>query len=247
MSENKLKIERKTVVRLLVMALVLAVLTGGIYLIFRAMGWTQIDRETLQEYLAGKGALAPVIFIALSFLQVTFIPIPSAVTIVAGSYLFGAWRSFLYSYIGIVGGSLFAFWLGGRLGRPFVDWAFGGKTEAERYISRMQGKETVVLFFMFLLPMFPDDALCAVAGVLGVKAPAFLFMQLTTRVTSILGTLFFLSGEFIPYNTWWGILIIVTVAVAALVAFYLAFRNSDKINAAFDRVMDKMVERFKKK
>ncbi len=236
---NKNQISRRTVWRLLLSVLVMALILGIFYLVAHLLGVTELSREELQAFLASKGAAAPLLFIGISFLQVTFVPVPSVVTIIAGSYLFGPWPCFLYSYLGIVGGSLFAFLLGRRLGRPFVDWAFGSREETERYMGRLRGKETVVLFFMFLLPVFPDDALCALAGVLPIRWPAFLLMQLTTRVTSILGTLFFMSGEIIPHSGW-GLWLIIGVAVLSLIAFVYCFRHAERINKAFDRMMERI-------
>jgi uncharacterized membrane protein YdjX (TVP38/TMEM64 family) len=187
---------------------------------------------------------APLVFIAISFLQVTFIPIPGAVTILAGSYLFGAWLSYLYSYIGFMLGSIVAFWLGKKIGRPFVNWVFGSKEEVDSYLARLKGKEKVCLFFMFLLPMFPDDALCAIAGILPISWTEFLIMQIITRATSIAGTLFFMSGEIIPFHGW-GLVVIGLVAVLAIVAFIICYKNAEKLNAAFDKSMTKLASLFK--
>lgn len=240
MDENK--INKKVIWRLIFSVLVIAAILGAFYLVAYLLGWTKLSKEELQAFLADTGALAPLVFIAISFLQVTFIPIPSAVTIIAGSYCFGMWLSFLYSYIGIMAGSLFAFFLGKTFGRPFINWAFGSKEEADKYAARLKGKEKVVLFFMFLLPAFPDDALCALAGILPITWFQFILMQLTTRVTSILGTLFFMSGEIIPYSGW-GLAVIVVVAVLSIIAFIVCFKNAEKINSAFDNAMDKITKK----
>ena len=61
---------------------------------------------------------------------------------------------------------------------------------------------------MFLLPMFPDDILCSIAGIMPITYSVFIFMQLITRFTSIGGTLLFMSGEIIPYHGWGLVLII---------------------------------------
>ncbi len=242
---NDNKISKKTILRLLLSVLIMAAILGAFYLVAYLLGWTKFTQDELQAFLSSKGAVAPLIFIGISFLQVTFIPIPSAVTIIAGNYLFGFWQSFLYSYVGIITGSLFAFFLGKLLGRPFVNWACGSKEDADSYMKRLKGKETVVLFFMFLLPTFPDDALCALAGILPIGWAKFIFIQATTRVTSIFGTLIFMSGEIIPYNGW-GIAIIVVVAVLSIIAFILCFKNAEKINQTFDKSMDKIIKKMRK-
>lgn len=204
------------------------------------------DRETVQTVVAERGAYAPLIFILISFLQVTFIPIPGSVTIIAGSYLFGFWESLFYSYIGMIIGSIFAFYLGRIIGRPFVNWVVGDSKTVDKYLERLKGKETVLLFFMFLFPFFPDDLLCSVAGITPLTWFKFIIMQIITRFTSIFGTLIFMSGEIIPYNMW-GITLLVILSIFAIIAFVISYKNAEKINTVIDKFASNISRKFKKK
>lgn len=242
--EKKIDI-KSIIIKIIISLLVIGLIILGLYFLFKYLGWTNLTKEELQAKIASTGVFAPIVFIVASFLQVTFIPIPSSVTIIVGNYLFGFWLSFLYSYIGIILGSILAFYLGRWLGRPFVNWVVGDSKAVDEYLIKMKNKEKVILFFMFLLPLFPDDALCSLAGILPISFLTFLFMQLLTRATSILGTLFFMSGEIIHYDAL-GISIIVIVCILALVAFYLSYKYADKINEIFYNIMDKITFRKKK-
>lgn len=244
-SSNKKVNKKKMIIRILITALILIGLLCIFYFIFKKIGWIHLSKEKLQEKIASYGALGPIIFIIISFLQVTFIPIPSTVTIVAGSYLFGAFLSFIYSYIGIVLGSLFAFYLGRKIGRPFVNWVVGDKETVEYYLNKLKGKENVILFFMFLLPIFPDDALCAVAGIMPITFNVFTLMQLITRATSTGATLFFMGGEIIPLHGW-GIVVLIIIGILGLIAFVLAYKNADKINDKLIKFTDKWFKKKKK-
>lgn len=218
----------KAIITLVVVA---GLIVGG-YFLFRYLGWDRFrDRAEFQAYIATFGGWAPAAFILASFLQVTFIPIPGAVTIVAGSFLFGFGWSFLYSYIGMMAGAILAFWLGRWIGRPFVDWLSGGKEKTDALLAKLKNKQNVVLFFMFLLPFFPDDLLCSVAGILPMHFLTFLFMQIITRATSIGATLLFMSGEFIPYTEPWGIATLIAIGVLAIIAFIICFKYSERIEA----------------
>lgn len=197
------------------------------------MGLTELTQEQLQQYIQSKGAIAPIIFIAVSFLQVTLVPIPGSVTIIAGNYLFGPLWSFVYSYIGMLLGAMFAFFLGKVVGRPFANWLAGGKDKVDEWLIKLRGKEKVTLFFMFFFPFFPDDILCTVAGLMPISYGGFFVMQVITRATSIAATLFFMSGEIIPWSGW-GLVLLVLVAVVCIVAFVIAFINAEKIDAFFN-------------
>ncbi len=237
---------KKSITRLLLSVAIIVTIVILAYLIFKHFGITDLTREQLQEYLKSLGVVAPLLFIIISFLQVTFVPIPGAITILAGNYVFGAFGSFIYSYVGMLLGGLFAWWLGRIIGRPYINWVAGSKETADSWIKRLKGRETVFLFFAFLLPLFPDDLLCSVAGILPISFIAFLLMQLVTRATSIGGTLIFMSGEIIPYHGW-GIAVLIVLGIITLIAFIMSIKYADKLNSFFDKLINKIMFRKKSK
>ena len=236
---------KKIVSRLIISLLIIGLVILGGYFLLKALGFLDMTVEEVRDLVSSTGVIAPLVFVFISFLQVTFVPIPSAITIVAGNYLFGPWLAFLYSYIGIFIGSVFAFVLGRKIGRPFVNWIAGSSEKVDEWIGKLKGRENVLLFFMFLLPFFPDDILCAIAGAISVRWSTFMIMQIFTRATSILGTLFFMSGEIIPFHGW-GIAVLAVVAVVFIVAFVLSLIYSEKINEFFGKVIDKIAGKNKK-
>lgn len=229
---------KKTLTKLSVSLIILILIIIIGYLIFRALGLTNISREALQEYINQTGVWAPIIFTIISFLQVTIIPIPGSITILAGNYLFGFFESFLYSLIGMFLGGLFAFFLGRILGKKFVYWVAGDKQKVEDYLTKMKGKETVILFFMFLFPFFPDDLLCMIAGITSISWKTYIIMQIITRITSIGATLIFLSGELIPYHDW-GIPVIIVISILGIIAFIYSYKYADQIQDWFTNLFTK--------
>lgn len=243
--EKKKKEEtKKRIIKLVVSSVIIAGLVLAIYFTMKHFGLTSISRERIQNYIKGLGVWGPLAFIFISFLQVTFVPIPGAITIIAGTFLFDVWLSFLYSYIGMMTGSLLAFFLGRWIGRPFVNWVAGDKETVDEYLNKLKGKENVVLFFMFLFPFFPDDLLCAVAGILPLSWFGFALMQVVTRATSILGTILFMSGTFIPYHGW-GLAVIIVLCILAIIAFLISYKYSTEINNWFTKFTSRFVRKKK--
>ena len=225
-----MKINYKTLIRKSVVVVVfLAVILWLLFSIYQKLGLNNLSKEDLQAYIEDKGALAPIIFILITFLQVTLIPIPSTITVLVGTYIFSFWEAFIYSFIGMMLGSLLAFYLGRWFGRPFINWIVGDKRIVDKYLKKIKGKENVLLFFMFLFPFFPDDLLCLIAGVLTISSISFTVMQIITRSVSILVTELMLSGIMIPYDSW-GFPVIIIFCLIFLLIFFVVYKYSGRIS-----------------
>ena len=143
------------------------------------------DEEHLQSTLAAYGALGPLIFIGLQFLQVVLFVIPGEVVQIAAGFLYGTWLGLLYSLIGIGLGSTAAFYLARALGRPFVEFFLSEERveKLDRLLRR--GGGLTALFLLFLLPGIPKDALCYVAGLSALPFPLFLGLSLLGRLPAL--------------------------------------------------------------
>lgn len=183
--------------------------------------------QSLRDYIAHFGNMAVFLFILFCFLQVVILPVPGSVAVAAGVALFGPLKCAIYSFIGIVTGSIVAFAIGRWIGYKAVKWIVGKET-LDKWLDKLKGKDYLILSIMFLLPMFPDDVLCFVAGLSSMTWPYFIIMIVITRLISVVTTAY--SVGFIPFNTWWGILIWIIIAILIAVAFWLVCKYSDKID-----------------
>jgi uncharacterized membrane protein YdjX (TVP38/TMEM64 family) len=184
------------------------------------------DPERLQAYLEGAGAWMPIAYIALQFLQVVILPVPGIVSTAVGVAIFGAFWTAIYSVLGIVLGSFVAFYIGRRWGSKAVGWLVGEETLA-KWRRKLKGKDNLFLSLMFILPLFPDDILCFVAGLSTMSNQYFAIMIICTRILSIYATCY--SVDFIPFNTWWGITIWIAFFAIVVVGFILFYKYADKL------------------
>lgn len=221
----------KTLYRLAVCLIICLILIGGIFLAISATGFIKemTGVEDLQNFIENSGGygVTVCVFIVFQFLQVVVLPIPSTVTVMAGTAMFGPWLCSLYSFIGIFLGSVVAFSIGRWLGYRVVCWIVG-KEELDKWLKKIRGKDYLILSIMFLLPLFPDDVLCFIAGLSSMTWPYFIIMIFVTRALSI--TLSSLSFDSIPFTTWWGILCWALIVAAVVALFYLVIKYSDKID-----------------
>jgi uncharacterized membrane protein YdjX (TVP38/TMEM64 family) len=211
-----------------------------LYFVMANNGWLDIFKsvEKLQDYISGFGIWAPLVFCAIQVLQVIISPIPGNITTLAGGLLFGFWKGFFMSYGAIVIGSVIAFGLARAFGKPLVVKLVGEKI-THKYMDVLSSRQKVVLVFMFLLPFFPDDALCLIAGLSGISWGFFIVLQLLARPAGIIFSALVGSGA-VNVPIWgWGIIIALSVGIMAL---------SVKYSPQIDEFMKKHVtDRFRKK
>ncbi len=198
------------------------------------------DSESLQLYLENRGAWMPIFYILLQYLQVVVLPIPSVVSTVAGVALFGPFKTILFSLIGIILGSFTAFFIGRKLGHTAVSWMVG-KDNLKKWQTKLKGKDNFVITLMFLLPLFPDDILCFIAGLSSMTVKYFIGMVVICRIISVTTTCY--SVDLIPLTTWWGLMIWGILIALLIVGFIIIYKNMEKLQAFFS----KLVKKFKRK
>lgn len=226
---KQLKIETKQkIIKLSIIIFVFIILALAIYLPLQLTGTlAKIDSaEKLKEVILEFGAYSYIIFFIIQFLQTTILPIPAAVTTVAGTLLFGPWTTFGISLLAVLSGSLFAFFLGKKIGRRLVVWVAGEKTTLKWEEKLKKGK--YVFFLMMLFPLFPDDILCIVAGTVNMSYRFFIITNLITRPIAIITTCFLGSGQLIPFSGW-GIPVWIILVILAIIILYLSFKYQPQI------------------
>lgn len=183
--------------------------------------------DALREYIEGMGGMAAAIYVVFSFLQVVLLPVPGSVSVAVGVAMFGPLKCAIYSFIGIVLGSVAAFGIGRWIGYRAVCWIVG-QDSLDKWLKKLKGKDYLILSLMFLLPLFPDDILCFVAGLSSMTWGYFLIMITVTRLISVFSTAY--SFELIPFNTWWGLLIWAVILALIGLSFYLVLKYYEKID-----------------
>lgn len=218
--------EKQTLFRLMISGYILFLFSFAIWFILQKTGFFQVvgDRDKLQAYLQKSGGWMPFLYILLQFLQVVLLPIPGFVSTAVGVTIFGPFISMLCSFIGVLFGSIFAFWIGRKLGYKAVAWMVG-EDALKKWLKKVKGKDNFILTIMFVLPLFPDDILCFVAGLSTMTWQYFLSVVLAARAVGIACTCY--SVNFIPFNTWWGILIWVGIIVSVALFCVLLYKRLD--------------------
>lgn len=142
------------------------------------------DPSSLRAWLLRQGAYAPWAIVLLQVVQVVVAPIPGQAVGLAAGYLFGAGPGTLLSLAGTVLGSLLAFALARRLGRPLVE-----RLVPTEWLSRLDAvahkRGLFFLLLVYLLPFVPDDMACFAAGLTPIPIPALMVVAVLGRLPGL--------------------------------------------------------------
>lgn len=204
----------------------------AVAVIFREQLWELFSSpERVRNWVSDWGVKAPLIFIGLQILQVIVSVIPGEIPQIAGGYLFGVWPGVLYSLLGITLGSGFNYYLARILGRPFVR-SILNKERLDKFENFAKSKKiTAAFFLLFLLPGFPKDTLCYVAGITPMKFFSFLLISTAGRLPGIIGSA--VMGDAAAEKRW---LLAGFIFGIAILLFVIGFFFRERLR--------KLVERF---
>ena len=121
------------------------------------------SKNVVKNFFDSFGAWEQVFFIFVQILQVFFAPIPGQLTGLLGGFLFGFWHGLFLTTIGLAMGSFLAIGLS-RLLRDHVVQKFVPQSILEKFDYLIDKGGLMTFFMIFLLPAFPDDAVCFIAG-----------------------------------------------------------------------------------
>lgn len=103
----------------------------------------------------------------IMFLQVTILNIP-AYTVLSVCINIGinalSWQFILTVVTAYMAGCMFAYGLGRWFGVKAVKWCAGSEEDFNKWSNFINKKGKLFYFLTILLPIFPDDLLCLVAG-----------------------------------------------------------------------------------
>jgi uncharacterized membrane protein YdjX (TVP38/TMEM64 family) len=204
-------------------------------IIFRREVWDFFTSiKNIREWVSERGAIAPMVFVAVQALQVIVFVIPGEVPEVAGGYLFGVWAGLLLSMLGILLGSAVGFFLSRLLGVPFVR-AIVPKEQFDKMEKLLNSPRSKIVFFLlFLIPAIPKDFLCYVAGLSPMGFPFFIAISFLGRLPALFGST--MIGSAWAENRW--VLAGIIFAVVA-VLFGVGYLLRDRVGKLIERISTK--------
>jgi len=206
-----IRVDKRTVIEIVILAGVFIGLTLLLYAL--DLFHLFMDKEWLLSLIEEHRTYAVFIFIGLQVIQVLVAVLPGEVTGFVGGIVFGPLWGVILSTIGLSLGSLIAFNLARRIGRPLVDILVSEKT-IKRYDYVMKRKGVFLAFSMFLIPGFPKDILCYILGLGHMRQVDFLVVSTSGR---LLGTILLtIGGAFLREGRYDALFLIIGIGVGVI-------------------------------
>lgn len=127
------------------------------------------DLDAVTATIQGQGLWGPAALFVLFVLQTFLAFIPGQVLMVSSGYIYGFTGGVLITWASLVIGGQMAFWLARRYGRPFAE-RFVSPPLLDRWDTSAAAQGIGFYVVTLVMPFFPNDAMCYVAG-LGKMSP----------------------------------------------------------------------------
>jgi uncharacterized membrane protein YdjX (TVP38/TMEM64 family) len=159
------------------------------------------DQKAVSAYLQGFGALGPTVLFLLLVAQVFIAVIPGHALMVTAGYVYGPLGLCVVITSTIIG-SQAAFLIARRFGRDLIYKVTSSKV-IERWDGIAKHQGILFYFFSFVLPVFPSDLMCYVAGLSTISTRRFLIANILGRTCcAVFVTLIGIYGMHPPVWFW---------------------------------------------
>jgi uncharacterized membrane protein YdjX (TVP38/TMEM64 family) len=189
-------------------------------------------RDYLQATLERYGGWQYPLFVGLQVGQVLFAPIPGQLIGLLGGYMFGFWRGLALTTVGLALGSTVAFAVGRLLGHGVVRRVVHGAILG-RFERLIDESSLWDFFLIFLLPLFPDDAVCFIAGLTRLPIWQLLLVSVAGRMPWMAVLTY--VGAHAEEDAAWLSAILAAIVVAGL----LIWLFSDELEAWMHRLVQR--------
>ncbi len=189
---------------------------------FEALRWFS-DLNAVTASIRSYGLWGPAILFVLFILQTFIAFIPGQALMVSSGYIYGFTIGILITWISLVVGGQAAFWLARRYGRPFAEkWV--SAPVLDRWDKSAAGQGIGFYVVTLVMPFFPNDAMCYVAGLGHMTFRRFLIANIVGRgIASFLTVVVGAYSDRIPGLLW---MAIVAFIVLGIIGWFVATRYS---------------------
>ncbi len=181
------------------------------------------DQQAVSAYLKSYGALGPTVLFILMIAQVFVAVIPGHALMVTAGYVYGELGLFIVITSTVLGSQI-AFTIARWYGRDLIN-KLASPDILERWNKLAQHQGMLFYFFAFVLPIFPSDLMCYVAGLATISPKRFLISNILGRTCcAVFITLIGMYGMHPPVQFW----IVAALIISILFGGWALYKKSGR-------------------
>lgn len=177
-------------------------------------------QDSIRSFVESYGVLAPIAFVFIQIFQIVVTPISHYVVGITGGYIFGTYYGFFLNWIGRIIGHAIVFFIARYGGRPIIK-RFVKQETFDKY-DKIWEKGAIVLFFIYFLPLFPDDEISYIVGLSKMRFRIFLLANIFGHIGGSMALAYAGSGINTKSPLFYSILILTLIAYFI---FFILLRN----------------------
>lgn len=170
---------------LLWICLALLLVIVCVYL-FKPLKYYLNNLDEFKVVIKSYGPFASIIIFLLQVLQVVVAVIPGDAVNLLGGYVLGSWWGFIVSFVGMMCGSMLAFFISRKFGRKVVEKLVKKETLDSLYNKVNHKITSIGLFILCSIPFMPRDVLVYAIGLTSMKPKKFFIIYGIARFPLIL-------------------------------------------------------------
>lgn len=177
--------KRGGVLKLILFALIMLILT---FLFGRPIISAVKDPVAFRSWVDGYGFWGELSFFLMTFVQTVIAFIPGEPLEIAAGYAFGAVPGFIITILGQMLGSITVFLFVRKFGIKLVEIFVSREHIASMRFLKNQKKLEILIFFIFLMPGTPKDAICYFVGLTPMRLGVWVLISSVARIPSIVSS-----------------------------------------------------------
>lgn len=216
--------KRKGILKILLFALIMLILT---LLFGKPIVSAVQDPVAFRDWVDGYGIWGKIAFFGMMYIQTVIAFIPGEPLEIAAGYAFGALPGLLITLIGQMLGSVTVFLFVKKYGMRLVEVFVSREQIASMRFLRDEKKLETLVFFVFLAPGTPKDALCYFVGLTPMRLSAWIFISSIARIPSVITST--IGGSALGSGKVPMAIIVFSVTVVISVLGYWAFNRYSRM------------------
>lgn len=179
------------------------------------------DPEAFRIKIEGYGWAGRIIFFLMMFVQTVIAFIPGEPLEIAAGYAFGAFEGTLLCIAGQAAGSICVFLFVRKFGMKLVRIFVSEEKISSLRFLKNEKKLDALVFFVFLLPGTPKDALCYFVGLTPMRLWVWMLISSSARIPSVITST--IGGNALGMGRIFPAIIVFVLTVIISVSGYLLY------------------------